>query len=97
MRVSIAGASGYAGGELLRLLEGHPTFHVIAAAAHSAAGSRIDSVHKRGVFGQRNLWSFGRLGLRRTNDRFHSCGNTRGLKRKNWRVANGTGTSWGIE
>jgi len=45
MRVSIAGASGYAGGELLRLLEGHPTFHVIAAAAHSAAGSRIDSVH----------------------------------------------------
>ena len=45
MRVSIAGASGYAGGELLRLLEGHPTFHVIAAAAHPAAGSRIDSVH----------------------------------------------------
>ena len=36
MRVAIAGASGYAGGELLRLLENHPQFEVIAAAAHSS-------------------------------------------------------------
>ncbi|MDB9920612.1 N-acetyl-gamma-glutamyl-phosphate reductase, partial [Actinomycetota bacterium] len=45
MRVAIAGASGYAGGELLRLLENHPQFEVIAAAAHSSVGERVDSVH----------------------------------------------------
>jgi N-acetyl-gamma-glutamyl-phosphate reductase len=45
MRVSIAGASGYAGGELLRLLEVHPHFEVVAAAAHSSAGERVDSLH----------------------------------------------------
>ncbi len=45
MRVSIAGASGYAGGELMRLLEIHPYFEVIAATAHSSAGQRVDSVH----------------------------------------------------
>jgi N-acetyl-gamma-glutamyl-phosphate reductase len=45
MRVSIAGASGYAGGELLRLFESHPDFEVVAAAAHSSAGARVDSVH----------------------------------------------------
>ncbi len=45
MRVSIAGASGYAGGELMRLLEVHPHFEVVAAAAFSSAGERVDSVH----------------------------------------------------
>ena len=45
MRVSIAGASGYAGGELLRLLEAHPDFEVVAAAAHSSIGERVDAVH----------------------------------------------------
>jgi N-acetyl-gamma-glutamyl-phosphate reductase len=45
MRVAIAGASGYAGGELLRLLAVHPRFEVVAAAAHSAVGERVDSVH----------------------------------------------------
>ena len=39
MRVAVAGASGYAGGELLRLLAGHPEFDLVAAAAHSNAGS----------------------------------------------------------
>jgi len=28
MRVAVAGASGYAGGEVLRLLLGHPTLQV---------------------------------------------------------------------
>ena len=45
MRVSIAGASGYAGGELLRLMEIHPHFEVVAAAAHSSVGERVDSLH----------------------------------------------------
>jgi len=37
IRVAVAGASGYAGGELLRLLAGHPEFDLVAATAHSQA------------------------------------------------------------
>jgi N-acetyl-gamma-glutamyl-phosphate reductase len=43
--VAVAGASGYAGGELLRLLAGHPEFDVVVAAAHANAGQPITSVH----------------------------------------------------
>ncbi|GIJ79348.1 N-acetyl-gamma-glutamyl-phosphate reductase [Micromonospora phaseoli] len=45
IRVSVAGASGYAGGELLRLLAGHPEFDLVAATAHSQAGQRVDAIH----------------------------------------------------
>ena len=38
MKVGIAGASGYTGTELLRLLAGHPQFEVAVATAHSHAG-----------------------------------------------------------
>jgi N-acetyl-gamma-glutamyl-phosphate reductase len=38
MKVGIAGASGYTGAELLRLLSGHPQFEVGVATAHSHAG-----------------------------------------------------------
>ncbi|MET4226646.1 N-acetyl-gamma-glutamyl-phosphate reductase [Oerskovia enterophila] len=37
--VAVAGASGYAGGEMLRLLSGHPEVQVGALTAHSNAGS----------------------------------------------------------
>jgi N-acetyl-gamma-glutamyl-phosphate reductase len=43
--VAVAGASGYAGGELLRLLAGHPDFEVIAACAHSHAGQPVTDLH----------------------------------------------------
>jgi N-acetyl-gamma-glutamyl-phosphate reductase len=46
VRVAVAGASGYAGGELLRLLAGHPEFEVVAAAAHSHAGEPVAAVHR---------------------------------------------------
>lgn len=42
---SVAGASGYAGGELLRLLLGHPDFEVGAVAAGSKAGRTLGEVH----------------------------------------------------
>ncbi|MGE5827969.1 MAG: N-acetyl-gamma-glutamyl-phosphate reductase [Micromonosporaceae bacterium] len=45
VRVAVAGASGYAGGELLRLLAGHPEFEVALAAAHGPAGARLSAVH----------------------------------------------------
>jgi N-acetyl-gamma-glutamyl-phosphate reductase len=45
IKVAVAGASGYAGGELLRLLLGHPEFEVTAVSAHSTAGAPVASVH----------------------------------------------------
>jgi N-acetyl-gamma-glutamyl-phosphate reductase len=39
--VAVAGASGYAGGELLRLLLDHPEFEIGAVTAASSAGSRL--------------------------------------------------------
>ncbi len=44
IRVGIAGASGYAGGELLRLLMGHPEVEVVHLSAQSHAGERLSSV-----------------------------------------------------
>jgi len=45
MKTAVIGASGYAGGELLRLLAGHPHFDVVAITAHSNAGEKVSSVH----------------------------------------------------
>ena len=45
MKIGIIGASGYAGGELLRLLAGHPEFEVCTVTAHSNAGEAITTVH----------------------------------------------------
>ncbi|MDN4614523.1 N-acetyl-gamma-glutamyl-phosphate reductase [Leifsonia sp. F6_8S_P_1B] len=39
--VAVAGASGYAGGELLRILAGHPDFEIRTVTAHSNAGSPL--------------------------------------------------------
>lgn len=44
-RVAIAGASGYAGGEVLRLLASHPNFEIGTLTAHSQAGKTIGEVH----------------------------------------------------
>lgn len=41
VRVAVAGASGYAGGEALRLLAGHPHVEVGAVTAHSTVGDRL--------------------------------------------------------
>ncbi|CAB5056907.1 unannotated protein [freshwater metagenome] len=45
MRTAVIGGSGYAGGELLRLLAVHPHFHVVYVSAHTNAGELITSVH----------------------------------------------------
>ena len=39
--VAVAGASGYAGGELLRLLAGHPEFELRTVTGHSSAGTPL--------------------------------------------------------
>jgi N-acetyl-gamma-glutamyl-phosphate reductase len=44
-RVAVAGASGYAGGELLRLIAGHPDLELAAVTADSNAGRLVGTVH----------------------------------------------------
>jgi N-acetyl-gamma-glutamyl-phosphate reductase len=41
MKVGVAGASGYAGIELMRLLSAHPDLDVVVAGANSHAGERV--------------------------------------------------------
>jgi N-acetyl-gamma-glutamyl-phosphate reductase len=45
VRVAVAGASGYAGGELLRLLDAHPGFELGPLTAHAQAGLTLAEVH----------------------------------------------------
>ncbi|MET8683353.1 N-acetyl-gamma-glutamyl-phosphate reductase [Streptomyces sp. NPDC004732] len=44
VRAAVAGASGYAGGEILRLLLSHPEVEIGAVTAHSSAGRRLGEV-----------------------------------------------------
>ncbi|WP_353987678.1 N-acetyl-gamma-glutamyl-phosphate reductase [Ruicaihuangia caeni] len=44
LSVAVAGASGYAGGELLRLLATHPDVEITTVTAHSNAGQRLGAV-----------------------------------------------------
>jgi len=45
-RVAVAGASGYAGGELLRLLAGHPEIELGPVTADSSAGKTVADLHQ---------------------------------------------------
>ncbi|MGP3983810.1 N-acetyl-gamma-glutamyl-phosphate reductase [Streptomyces sp. KR80] len=45
LRIAVAGASGYIGGELLRLLIGHPRVEVVLATSDTFAGRRVDGPH----------------------------------------------------
>lgn len=57
--VAVAGASGYAGGELLRLLAEHPEYEVRTVTGHSSAGRPLIEV-------QPHLRSLGHLVLQET-------------------------------
>ena len=54
---AILGASGYAGGELVRFLDAHPSFAVAHLGAHSKAGARLGEVHPHLSGGDRSLAS----------------------------------------
>jgi N-acetyl-gamma-glutamyl-phosphate reductase len=45
IRVAVVGASGYAGGELLRLIAGHPHLDLAVATGNSQAGQPVGAVH----------------------------------------------------
>lgn len=52
---AILGASGYGGGELIRLLDAHPSFEVAYLGAHSKAGSPLGTTHPQLDGGERIL------------------------------------------
>jgi N-acetyl-gamma-glutamyl-phosphate reductase len=45
MKIAIIGASGYTGGDLIRLLLTHSSAEVVIATSRKLAGKRVDSVH----------------------------------------------------
>jgi N-acetyl-gamma-glutamyl-phosphate/LysW-gamma-L-alpha-aminoadipyl-6-phosphate reductase len=45
MKVAVVGASGYVGGEMLRLLHGHPNVEEVTAVSRSHAGRPIGEAH----------------------------------------------------
>ena len=67
MNVGVIGGSGYAGGELLRLLAGHPHFHASVVTAHSNAGESISTIHPHlQSYGAKKFENF-------TPERFEEC------------------------
>ena len=58
--VAIAGASGYVGGELLRLIASHPQLKVTSVTANSNAGEKLSDLHP-------HLRSFSDLVLKETS------------------------------
>lgn len=52
VQVAVAGASGYVGGELLRLLSTHPDVEIGALTAATSAGTRLGDLHP-------HLWTLG--------------------------------------
>jgi N-acetyl-gamma-glutamyl-phosphate reductase len=56
-KVAVLGASGYAGGELVRLLDEHPAMDLVHLGAHSKASQRLRDVHPQLADGDRVLSS----------------------------------------
>ncbi|MCM1178363.1 MAG: N-acetyl-gamma-glutamyl-phosphate reductase [Bacteroidales bacterium] len=54
IRAAIAGATGYTGGELLRILLNHPEVQIVAATTTSSEGTPVASVH-RDLYGETDL------------------------------------------
>ena len=54
MRVGILGAAGYTGGELIRVLLGHPEAEIVFANSESNAGNLVSDVHE-GLIGETDL------------------------------------------
>ncbi len=55
---AVLGSSGYAGGELIRFLDGHPGFVVSFLGANASAGRSLASVHPQLGGGERPLEAF---------------------------------------
>ena len=56
LTAAVAGASGYAGGELIRLIADHPELTLGAVTAEANAGARLGEIHRNlGALGDRRL------------------------------------------
>jgi N-acetyl-gamma-glutamyl-phosphate reductase len=55
IRTAVFGASGYAGGELVKLIDGHAGFDLVYLGAHSHAGGVLRDVHPQLPDGDRPL------------------------------------------
>lgn len=55
---AVIGSSGYAGGELIRFIDGHPSMKVSFLGAHSKAGQSLGEVHPHLSGGDRMLERF---------------------------------------
>lgn len=54
VRIGILGAAGYTGGELIRLLAGHPQAEIVFANSESNAGNAVADVHE-GLYGDTDM------------------------------------------
>ena len=54
IRIGILGAAGYTGGELIRVLLGHPQAQIVFANSESNAGNPVSEVHE-GLLGETDL------------------------------------------
>ena len=54
IKVGILGAAGYTGGELIRVLLGHPSAEIVFANSESNAGNLVSDVHE-GLIGESDL------------------------------------------
>lgn len=54
IKVGILGAAGYTGGELIRLLLGHPEAAIVFANSESNAGKKVTDVHE-GLYGDTDM------------------------------------------
>ncbi|MGA9597632.1 MAG: N-acetyl-gamma-glutamyl-phosphate reductase [Acidimicrobiia bacterium] len=57
IRTAIFGASGYGGGELIRLIDAHPDLEAVYLGAHTRAGASLGDVHPHLAGGDRILRS----------------------------------------
>lgn len=55
MRTAVVGASGYAGGELIRIIDQHPQLSLGTLVAHSRAGQTLRDAHPNLAGGDRHL------------------------------------------
>jgi N-acetyl-gamma-glutamyl-phosphate reductase len=56
-KVAVLGASGYAGGELVRMLDEHPAMDVVHLGAHTRVGETLAVTHPHLTGGERTLGS----------------------------------------
>ena len=54
LRIGVLGAAGYTGGELIRVLLGHPQAEIVFANSESNAGNLVSDVHE-GLIGETDL------------------------------------------